>query len=98
MEAPFVYLSLGGRTVGTSHGFFASIWQEYSLADKRWAVADSCIVAVELLTAAFAGPLALFTAWLVQRNDLQYHFWLCVLCVAELYGDYVRVKLSATKS
>ncbi|PKI82280.1 hypothetical protein MVES_003795 [Malassezia vespertilionis] len=89
LEAPFVWLSMDGRTVNTSHGFFASVWQEYSQADTRWGVADAGIVAVELLTAACTGPLAAYTARLVRRKDARYHFWLVLLCTAELYGDYM---------
>ena len=58
VEGPFVYLSMHGRTVNASRGFFASVWQEYSLADSRWGVADPGIVAVELLTVVVKGPLA----------------------------------------
>lgn len=80
-----------GRTVNTSKGFFASIWQEYSYADARWGIADSGIVSVELLTVVLTGPLAAYTALLVLRKDLRYHFWIILLCVAELYGDYVSI-------
>ena len=55
-----MYLSMHGRTVNASRGFFASVWQEYSLADSRWGVADPGIVAVELLTVVVKGPLALY--------------------------------------
>ncbi|WFD49841.1 GDP-Man:Man3GlcNAc2-PP-dolichol alpha-1,2-mannosyltransferase [Malassezia furfur] len=89
LEGPFVWLSLQGRTVETSHGFFASVWQEYSYADRRWAVADAGIVSVELLTVVLTGPLAAYTAWLVLRRDAGYHVWLVLLCGAELYGDYM---------
>ncbi|KAI3624893.1 hypothetical protein CBS14141_002314 [Malassezia furfur] len=95
LEGPFVWLSLQGRTVETSHGFFASVWQEYSYADRRWAVADAGIVSVELLTVVLTGPLAAYTAWLVLRRDAGYHVWLVLLCGAELYGDYVRGALIA---
>ncbi|WFD32025.1 hypothetical protein MSPP1_003067 [Malassezia sp. CBS 17886] len=76
LEGPFVYLSVAGRT-------------EYSHADTRWATADPGIVAVELLTAVLTGPLAAYTAYLVQRADKRYHVWLMALCIAELYGDYM---------
>ncbi|KAI3613883.1 hypothetical protein CBS9595_004060 [Malassezia furfur] len=91
---PFVWLSVQGRTVATSRGFFASVWQEYSYADRRWAVADAGIVSVELLTVVLTGPLAAYTAWLVLRRDAGYHVWLVLLCGAELYGDYVRARLT----
>ncbi|CCU99885.1 unnamed protein product [Malassezia sympodialis ATCC 42132] len=86
---PFVYLSLFGRTVDSSVGFFASVWKEYSLADRRWAIADPGVVAVELFTVIGTGALALYTAKLVLQQDARYHFWLCFLCICELYGDYV---------
>lgn len=89
-----MWLSVQGRTVATSRGFFASVWQEYSYADRRWAVADAGIVSVELLTVVLTGPLAAYTAWLVLRRDAGYHVWLVLLCGAELYGDYVRARLT----
>lgn len=89
VEGPFVYLSINGRTVNTSSGFFASVWREYSNADARWGVADPCIVSVEMLTVVLAGPLALYTAWLVLSANEKYHIYLCFLCICELYGDYM---------
>lgn len=85
-----MWYSVGGRTVGTSTGLLASVWKEYSYADLRWGVADAGIVSVELLTVVLTTPLAAYTAWLVLHNDLRYHIWLVLLCVCELYGDYVR--------
>lgn len=89
LEGPFVYLSLFGRTVDSSTGFYANVWKEYSLADRRWGVADPGVVAVELLTVVGTGTLALYTAKLVLHQDARYHFWLCFLCICELYGDYM---------
>jgi len=88
-EGPFVYLSIFGRTVNTSRGFFASIWQEYSHADARWAVADAGVVSVEVLTVVLGGPLAAYAAYSVAKNDARCHFWIAILCTAELYGDFV---------
>lgn len=84
-----MWLSICGRTVGGSSGFFASVWQEYSKADSRWAVADPGVVAVEILTVVAGGPLAAWAAYLVARNDARYLFWVMVLSVGELYGDFV---------
>ena len=89
VEGPFVYLSVNGRTVSSSNGFFASLWQEYSHADSRWGVADPGIVSVEALTVLLKGPLALYTAWLVLKSNEKYHICLCFLCLSELYGDYM---------
>lgn len=89
VEGPFVYLSVNGRTVSSSNGFFASLWQEYSHADSRWGVADPGIVSIEALTVLLKGPLALYTAWLVLKSNEKYHIYLCFLCLSELYGDYM---------
>ncbi|KAL4402778.1 cholestenol delta-isomerase [Malassezia pachydermatis] len=97
LEGPFVYYSTGGRTVNTSTGFFATVWKEYSHADARWGVADPNIVAVEILTVVLTGLLAMYAAWLVLHNRPQYHFWICFLCIAELYGDYVCVDAFLTQ-
>lgn len=85
-----MYLSISGRTVGASRGLFAGLWQEYSRADARWAVADATVVSVEILTAVVAGPLAACAAYLVARNDVRRDFCIAILCTVELYGDFVR--------
>lgn len=84
-----MWLSVFGHTVGSSTGFFASVWQEYSKADSRWAVADPGVVSVEILTVIGGGSLAAYAAYLVSRGDARYHFWIVVLCTAELYGDFM---------
>ena len=60
--------------------------KEYALADFRWAVADPTVVSLEILTVLGAGPLALYIASLLARDDPARHYWIIVLSTAELYG------------
>jgi hypothetical protein len=64
--------------------------KEYALADYRWGVADPTVVSLEVLTVLGAGPLCLYIALLLVRRDPARHYWLVVLCTAELYGGCVR--------
>lgn len=89
VEGSFLYLSLGGRTVATSSGLFANMWQEYAKADARWAHADSTVVSLEVLTVLGAGPLAAYICYQFIRGDAARHYWIVVLCTAELYGGFM---------
>jgi hypothetical protein len=64
--------------------------KEYALADYRWGVADPTVVSLEVLTVLGAGPLCLYIARQLVRRDPARHYWLVVLCTAELYGGCVR--------
>ncbi|CEQ38627.1 SPOSA6832_00094 [Sporobolomyces salmonicolor] len=57
------------RTVNSSEGPLALLWQEYALADTRWGVSDPCVVAIELLTVLGAGPLTaeLYGGWMTAK-------------------------------
>lgn len=102
LEGTFVYYSLDGRTVDSSVGPAAVLWQEYARADKRWGFADPTVVALEILTVAGGAPLAFYILVLIRRSfssssttlsisnsHASRHFWTIVLCVAELYGGWM---------
>lgn len=89
LEGSFLYLSVLGRTVNKSTGFFAYLWQDYAKADARWGWADETVVALEILTVLGAGPLAGYCAYLLSRNKFSYHYWVVVLSTAELYGGFM---------
>ncbi|CAO1626828.1 unnamed protein product [Sympodiomycopsis kandeliae] len=89
LEGSFLYLSTFGRTVNSSTGFFAYLWQDYAKADARWGWSDETVVALEILTVLGAGPLAGYCAYLLSRNNFSYHYWVVVLSTAELYGGFM---------
>ncbi|GAA6019742.1 hypothetical protein JCM10207_009249 [Rhodosporidiobolus poonsookiae] len=90
LEGSFIFYSFPRpRTVNTGSGPLAALWREYALADTRWGVSDSGIVAVELLTVFGAGPCALWCCELMRRGDGAASYWIVVLSVAELYGGWM---------
>ncbi|KAF8527470.1 Emopamil-binding protein [Hysterangium stoloniferum] len=88
-EGSFLYLSTFGRQVATSTGPFAELWMEYARADSKWAVADPTVVSLELLTVLGAGPMAVYIAYLLVKNDPARHYWIVVISTAELYGGFM---------
>ncbi|VDB91888.1 unnamed protein product [Peniophora sp. CBMAI 1063] len=89
LEASFLYHSTFGRTVNTGSGPFAQVWREYAAADYRWGTADPTVVSLELLTVFIGGPLALYIAYQIARNDPARHYWIVVLSTGELYGGWM---------
>ena len=60
--------------------------KEYTRADYRWGVADPTVVSLELLTVLGAGPLCCYILKQLASDDPARHYWIIVLCTAELYG------------
>ena len=60
--------------------------KEYTLADARWGVSDPTVVSLEILTVLGAGPLCCYILNQIIKNDPSRHYWVVVLCTAELYG------------
>lgn len=89
VEASWLYLSTGGRTVNKSDMWMAYLWRDYSKADQRWGWADPTVVSLEILTVLGAGPIAAYCAYLLSKNDQRYHIWVVILSTAELYGGFV---------
>ncbi|SCZ96497.1 BZ3500_MvSof-1268-A1-R1_Chr8-2g10236 [Microbotryum saponariae] len=58
-------------------------------ADARWAVGDSTVVSLELLTVLGAGPLCWYLLYQLIKGDRARHYWLIVLSTAELYGGFM---------
>ncbi|KAG5716656.1 Emopamil-binding protein-like [Termitomyces sp. T112] len=88
-EGSFLYLSVFGRQVNTSTGPFAAMWREYAAADFRWGTADPTVVSLELLTVLGAGPLCCYILHLLALSDPARHYWIVVLCTAEIYGGWM---------
>ncbi|EJD45683.1 Emopamil-binding protein [Auricularia subglabra TFB-10046 SS5] len=89
VEGPFLYQSIGGRTINTSTGILAEMWRDYARADTRWGTADPTIVSLEVLTVLGAGPICFYILYLMMQRDPARHFWIIVLSVAELYGGWM---------
>jgi hypothetical protein len=89
IEGSFLYLSTFGKSVNTSTGFLADIWREYVTADARWGVSDPTVVSLEILTVLGAGPLCCYILNQIVKNDPARHYWIIVVCTAELYGGWM---------
>jgi hypothetical protein len=48
-----------------------------------------CRVSLEVLTVLGAGPMAMYILKQLAQDDPARHYWIVVLCTAELYGGYV---------
>ena len=46
-------------------------------------------VSLEVLTVLGAGPMATYILKQLAQDDPARHYWIVVLCTAELYGGYV---------
>ncbi|KAJ3558686.1 hypothetical protein NM688_g772 [Phlebia brevispora] len=88
-EAIFLYYSVFGRTVATSTGPLVEMVKEYALADLRWGVADPTVVSLEILTVLGAGPMACYILKQLASDDPARHYWIIVLCTAEIYGGWM---------
>ncbi|QRV86625.1 emopamil-binding family protein [Ceratobasidium sp. AG-Ba] len=88
-EGSFLYYSTFGRTVNAGLGMFAEMWREYARADFRWGTADETVVSLELLTVFGAGPLCCYIMYQLAKGDPRRHYWIVVLCTAEIYGGWM---------
>ncbi|ELU44928.1 EBP domain-containing protein [Rhizoctonia solani AG-1 IA] len=85
-EGSFLYYSTFGRTVNNGS---PCPGREYARADFRWGTADETVVSLELLTVFGAGPLCCYILYQLINNDPRRHYWIVVLCTAELYGGWM---------
>eukprot|EP01135_Chromosphaera_perkinsii_P010785 Nk52_evm2s2226 gene=Nk52_evmTU2s2226 len=88
LEGPFVYISLV-ETVATSRNPLAIPWKEYGKADIRWLHSDETIVSLEILTVILDGALCLYLVYAYMNQTSGRHYWMIVLCTAELYGGWM---------
>lgn len=63
--------------------------KDYARADARWGVADPTIVSMELITVIGTGATILYIMQKLVQDDPARHYWIIVLCTAELYGGCV---------
>nr|XP_032800484.1 emopamil-binding protein-like [Petromyzon marinus] len=88
LEGPFVCISLVS-SVAESDSVHSMLWKEYGRADSRWLHSDPTVVALEILTVAVAGPLALLLVFAIVQDKHYRHFVQVCLCVCELYGGWM---------
>ncbi|KAH8925702.1 EBP-domain-containing protein [Atractiella rhizophila] len=88
-EGSFLFNSMFGHTVATADNIFAKMVDEYAKADYRWAHAEPTVVSLEILTVLGAGPLCFYIVYLLSKGDLRRHYWIIVLCTAEIYGGWM---------
>ncbi|PFH53288.1 hypothetical protein AMATHDRAFT_137950 [Amanita thiersii Skay4041] len=88
-EGSWLSLSTFGRQVNSSQGPLAQMWKDYSAADFRWGIADPTVVSLEILTVLGAGPMCCYILKQLVQNDPARHYWIIVLCTAELYGGWM---------
>ena len=60
--------------------------REYTRADARWGVSDPGVVSLEILMVLGAAPLCCYILRQLVNGDPARHYWIVVLCTAELYG------------
>lgn len=83
------FLGQSGRLYGSFYPSnpMASLWREYSRADKRWGGSDLTIISLELLTVFIMGPLAVYVCHLLRKKDIaKAMFVMVVIATGELYG------------
>jgi hypothetical protein len=89
VEASYVYVTAAHGGAEGSPSLLAYLWREYGRADRRWALYDPTVLALELLTVGIGGPLAAACAYGVYARRPWRHLAVVVLCVAELYGGWM---------
>jgi hypothetical protein len=98
------FLGYQDRLYGAKYGTgpTARLWQEYAKADHRWAVADTTVISLEILTVGLAGPAAAYICYLLYqvanpkatasaRGAAKGKLWFVApaLATAELYGGFM---------
>ena len=78
-----VFLSSTPNLLKTTTG------KEYARADFRWGFSDPTVVSLEILTVLGAGPMCCYILYQLVKKDPARHYWIVVLCTAELYGGWM---------
>ncbi|KAH3892676.1 3-beta-hydroxysteroid-Delta(8),Delta(7)-isomerase-like [Dreissena polymorpha] len=83
------YYSLYNSTLAGEDTYLAQMWKEYGNGDSRYVHDDTCMVAMESITAWVDGPLCLLTAasfYFPAMYGFRHVFQLAV-SICQLYGD-----------
>ncbi|XP_050224939.1 probable 3-beta-hydroxysteroid-Delta(8),Delta(7)-isomerase [Mercurialis annua] len=69
--------------------YLAEVWKEYSKGDSRYAARDSAVIAVEGLTAVFAGPASLLAVYAIAAGKSYRYILQFAVSLAQLYGTAI---------
>ena len=69
--------------------------KKYAAVDSRWGTADPTVVSLEIFTVFGVAPICCYVISQLIRNDPARHFWIIVLCTAELYAGYGSLPLAS---
>ncbi|KAI0402722.1 3-beta-hydroxysteroid-Delta(8),Delta(7)-isomerase [Xylaria palmicola] len=81
------YFAFNARGIAGHSTILAQLWKEYALSDSRYLTADTFVVCMETVTAAFWGPLSLACAWCIVAGHPLRHPLQSVVSLGQLYGD-----------
>ncbi|XP_052781270.1 3-beta-hydroxysteroid-Delta(8),Delta(7)-isomerase-like [Mya arenaria] len=83
------YFSLYHRTLAGEDTYLAQMWKEYGQGDSRYVSGETCMVAMESITAWVDGPLCLLTAtaFLVPGMSGWRYVLQLAVSICQLYGD-----------
>ncbi|KAH6658516.1 3-beta-hydroxysteroid-Delta(8),Delta(7)-isomerase [Truncatella angustata] len=81
------YFALRAHDLASRSTVLAQLWKEYSMSDARYLTADSFVVCMETITAAFWGPLSFVCAWCIVNDHPLRHPLQSIISLGQLYGD-----------
>ncbi|KAI7983168.1 putative 3-beta-hydroxysteroid-Delta(8),Delta(7)-isomerase [Camellia lanceoleosa] len=68
-------------------GFFiAEVWKEYSKGDSRYALRESNVVSIEIITVSLVGPACLLALFAIATRKSYSYILQLVISMAHLYG------------
>ncbi|KAL7174333.1 hypothetical protein ACSBR2_033571 [Camellia fascicularis] len=68
-------------------GFFiAEVWKEYSKGDSRYALRESNVVSIEIITVSLVGPACLLALYAIATRKSYSYILQLVISMAHLYG------------
>ncbi|KAL4227073.1 hypothetical protein ACF0H5_015047 [Mactra antiquata] len=83
------YFSLYHATLAGEDTYLAQMWKEYGKGDSRYVTGETCMVAMESITAFVDGPLCFLTAAAFMFPKIyKYRYVLQIsVSICQLYGD-----------
>lgn len=83
------YFSLYHATLAGEQTYLAQMWKEYGKGDSRYISGETCMVAMESITAFIDGPLCFLTAaaFMFQKGAKYRYVLQLSVSICQLYGD-----------
>lgn len=88
------YFVLNQSVLTQKHDLFAQLWKEYSLSDSRYLTGDPLVLAAEVVTVLFWGPLSYIAAICILRSNSWRHPVQAIVSLAHIYGDTLYISTS----